>query len=257
MIVQIKEITPASALSPSTARFFKHDLKIARQHNQDKSKGQTSEGLCGEDVGQEILQEWVDATGLNAQQIMFGDSAQAKAIQEQTLADIMEDVQNDQVFQLVKRGSISINPVSPDLMSSLSPPRHSPSTPFQGRRHTTFAPSPSPGNGSFNSLVLDTNGSALIDMNGTSNRRKSIALRQTLLTTEHLPYSVWPKARSSRFHVTPATLKVPATPGVQLTPDLTKYRRMSKSALSSYKEEMKKQSNLKEEETSAPSEESK
>ena len=251
MVWQIKEITPETALSPSTARFFKQDLKIARQYNQDKSKGQTLEGLSGEDVGQEILQEWVDATGLNAHQIMSGDSAEAKAIQEQTLADIMADVQNDQVFQLVKRGSISINPVAADLMSTLSLQRLSPSTPFQSRRPTLVPASRSPGNGSFNSLVLDTNGTSLIDMNGvTSNRRKSSALRQTLATSEHLPYSVWPKARTSRFNVHPATLEVPSTtPSILLTPDLAKYRRMSKTALTSYIEEMKRQSDVKEEET--------
>lgn len=247
--MKIKEITPETALSPSTARFFKQDLKIARQYNQEKSRAQTLEGLSDEDVGQEILQEWVDATGLNAQHIMSSDSAQAKAIQEQTLADIMADVQNDQVFQVVKRGSISINPVSADLMRTLSPQRLSVSTPLQSRRHTLIPASRSPGNGSFNSLVLDTNGTALIDMNGASSRRKSTALRQSLLTSEHLPLSVWPKARTTRFNVTPATLEVPKNPSILLTPDLAKYRRMSKSALTSYKEEIKRQSNLKEEET--------
>lgn len=240
-------------MSPSTARFFKQDIKIARQYNQGKRKGPTFESPYECDVGKEILREWVDANGLSAEQILSNESAASKVIQEHTLADIMADVQSDQIFQTVKRGSVSIAPSAPDVMVQFSPKVHTIATAYRRKSSSLFATnghkSDSLSN-KYNSSIVDfssKHSTQLVDLNNPPEEAK--VLRKKLLHSEHLPYSVWPKARSNSLIPNPSGyIEQPYSNSftyntVQLNQpeSTTKYRRMSKSALQCYQEEIKNQ----------------
>lgn len=219
-------------MSPSTARFFKQDIKIARQYNQSKGKGQTLHSP-NSDMGQEILREWVDANGLRAEQILSGQTAASKVIREHTLADIMADVHNDQVFQSVRRGSASLAPATPDLVVRFSQKPNS--LPGQWRRQSTS------GRNSY-TCAADWGNIPLVDLMNRG-RKASLALRETLKHSDHLPYSVWPKARKPTILVTSSDEPLPSVSShaSHLAPDGTRFRRVSRSALHSYQEEMKRQ----------------
>ena len=241
-------------MSPSTARFFKQDIKIARQYNQSKVKEQTLDNVTNDhDMGREILREWVDANGLSAEQILSGETATSKVIQEHTLADIMADVQSDQVFQSVKRGSVSLAPSIPDVMVQFSSKVPTAYT-CTRRRISSFQMNISSqskqqqnSNNSTPKCSIDKSGILLVDLN--HSRKQSLILRDKLKQSEHLPYSVWPKANRPTILVSPPSVEEPLpTSGTsnnmsQFIPDPSKYRRMSKSALHVYQEEMKKQTN--------------
>ena len=128
IFLRIKEITPETALSPSTARFFKEDIKIARKYNRQSNNGDgmkrhstlPSSGLGGSggggnndyaplddscSLGAQILREWIAANGLNESKFFADDSPAARESQSQTLRDMLADVKADRVYQAIARAS--------------------------------------------------------------------------------------------------------------------------------------------------------
>lgn len=66
-------------MMPSDHKFFSEDIKIYRAHRKKYSNG---------NIGQQILEEWADISGLNKNELL-SDRPDAKATQIQTLNDIV------------------------------------------------------------------------------------------------------------------------------------------------------------------------
>lgn len=69
-VFQIKEIAPEKSL-PDTDRFWKHDIKVAREYN----RRNTTVGSTG-DMAQTVLSEWA-VSSLRVTNIAFSDVAVA------------------------------------------------------------------------------------------------------------------------------------------------------------------------------------
>lgn len=93
LLLKIKEIAPESSM-PRTQRFWKHDIKIARDYN--RTIHETN------DLGQEFLQEWAKVSGVDPK-LMCSDDPQSRIAQLQTLQDILMDAEDDEVYQTVTR----------------------------------------------------------------------------------------------------------------------------------------------------------
>ncbi|OTF72220.1 DUF389 domain containing protein, partial [Euroglyphus maynei] len=92
LLLKIKEIAPLSNLSPVSRRFFQEDIKIAREYNERSGPNN--------DLGEDVLREYATIHGIDSEQFMKPES---RAVQLQALADIVKDVEADQVFQTVTR----------------------------------------------------------------------------------------------------------------------------------------------------------
>ncbi|KAK8771143.1 hypothetical protein V5799_025612 [Amblyomma americanum] len=92
LLLKIKEIAPESSM-PRTQRFWKHDIKVARDYNRT---------LHESDLGQEFLQEWAKVSGVDPK-VMSSDDPQSRIAQLQTLQDILMDAEDDEVYQTVTR----------------------------------------------------------------------------------------------------------------------------------------------------------
>ncbi|XP_049513794.1 uncharacterized protein LOC119466483 isoform X2 [Dermacentor silvarum] len=90
--INIKEIAPESSM-PRTQRFWKHDIKVARDYNRT---------LHESDLGQEFLQEWAKVSGVDPK-LMSSSDPQSRLAQLQTLQDILMDAEDDDVYQTVTR----------------------------------------------------------------------------------------------------------------------------------------------------------
>lgn len=229
IFLKIKEITPETALSPSTARFFKEDIKIARKYNQDSgsfSGKVTLRNTCNpgnnytpldeqNNLGVQILREWIAANGLNEAKFFADDSPSARASQLQTLKDMLADVQADRVYQAIARGSnqLSQTVTTPEaLVASFANGKESqaqsgsPSSAAKRRNTTIGSYQHGPGSQSVYTIEVtkipesDGDGDAI---NLQKRRRSSIALRKSLIHSEHSPLSVWPKARKSDLDFLP------------------------------------------------------
>ncbi|KAH8031949.1 hypothetical protein HPB51_022147 [Rhipicephalus microplus] len=89
----IKEIAPESSM-PRTQRFWKHDIKVARDYNRTLHESN--------DLGQEFLQEWAKVSGVDPK-LMSSNDPQSRLAQLQTLQDILMDAEDDEVYQTVTR----------------------------------------------------------------------------------------------------------------------------------------------------------
>jgi hypothetical protein len=209
LVLKIKEVAPYSSMSASTRRFWKEDIKIARDYNKTESEGQNT-------LGEEFLREWAAMTGLDEKELM-SDRPESKVAQLQTLQDMLRDVESDEVFRSIVR-STQGNEISIEgRRHSLYPPGMS-TLPLDGdRRGSTIH---STGTGARRgstvlqaSMARRTSAFCLKVPEATGpdamqRRRSSAMLRKSLQATDHLPYSVWPQARprsDSRFTVTPVT----------------------------------------------------
>ncbi|OQR69318.1 laminin subunit beta-2-like [Tropilaelaps mercedesae] len=102
LFLKIKEIAPEKSL-PDTDRFWKHDIKVAREYN----RRNTTVGSAG-DMAQTVLSEWATVAGIDPR-VMQSDEPKARISQLQTLQDILMDAEDDEVFQTVtsKVGNLS------------------------------------------------------------------------------------------------------------------------------------------------------
>ncbi|CAN8001647.1 unnamed protein product [Ixodes hexagonus] len=83
--ILIKEIAPAASLQ-GTRRFWKHDIKVARDYNK------TLGGAAGTDMGKKLLEEWRKLDDTKG-----GDAANGF----QGLQDIIDEAEEDDVYQTV------------------------------------------------------------------------------------------------------------------------------------------------------------
>lgn len=67
-------------MMPGDHKFFSEDIKVYRAHNKKYPSGGN--------IGQQILEEWADISGLNKNDLL-SDRPEAKATQIQTLNDIV------------------------------------------------------------------------------------------------------------------------------------------------------------------------
>lgn len=93
LLLKIKEIAPESSM-PRTQRFWKHDIKVARDYNRTLHESN--------DLGQEFLQEWAKVSGVDPK-LMSSNDPQSRMAQLQTLQDILMDAEDDEVYQTVTR----------------------------------------------------------------------------------------------------------------------------------------------------------
>ncbi|XP_035233771.1 uncharacterized protein LOC118205589 [Stegodyphus dumicola] len=100
IILKVKEVAP-NTTDAAVSRFWKHDVKVARDYN--KTLGENE----GEDLGKQFLQEWANLNGIDPNTLNT-DSEESRLTQLQTLMDIVEDAQEDDVFR-----SISMNTPAP------------------------------------------------------------------------------------------------------------------------------------------------
>ncbi|XP_018496808.1 uncharacterized protein LOC108864879 [Galendromus occidentalis] len=94
LFLKIKEVAPEKSL-PDTERFWKHDIRVAREYN----RRNTTFGSSG-DMAQTVLSEWATVAGIDPK-LMSSDDPKARLSQLQTLQDILMDAEDDDVFQTV------------------------------------------------------------------------------------------------------------------------------------------------------------
>ncbi|KAJ6222573.1 hypothetical protein RDWZM_001118 [Blomia tropicalis] len=104
ILLKIKEIAPLATLSKANRRFFKEDIKIARQYNEKHR---------GSNLGEDVLKEWANIAGLDKNEFLKPES---RAVQLHTLADIAKDVEADLVYRTVTRNM----PITDNLARRLS-----------------------------------------------------------------------------------------------------------------------------------------
>lgn len=197
-------------------------------------------GADENELKEEIVREWANATGLDANRLLTPDALESKMIQSHTLQDIMQDVNSDSLLRKLRRDSHSISPVSPD--AEMIARRHFPD---MNRSHSivssagsVFRKRPTV---SFTTSLAATASSASIDMAENSGdiamtdllskRRKSQALLRQLTRNDHSPYSMWPRVQESDSRMT-------SEPSSPFFADGDKYRDISMRALASYEDEI-------------------
>ncbi|CAN7975450.1 unnamed protein product, partial [Ixodes persulcatus] len=112
----IKEIAPAASLR-GTRRFWKYDIKVARDYNK----------TLGEDMGKEFLKEWQQLDGTKG-----GDAANDL----QDLQDILDEAEDDEVYQTVRQQVANHPPMNfvHCLSRAFSVPDERKATPSYGTR---------------------------------------------------------------------------------------------------------------------------
>lgn len=109
IFLKIKEIAPEASM-PRTQRFWKHDIKVARDYNRTVHDAN--------DLGHEFLQEWADLTGVDPK-LLTSDDPHSRITQLQTLQDILMDAEDDEVYQTVTR-HVANQPPSASLARRLT-----------------------------------------------------------------------------------------------------------------------------------------
>ncbi|CAG2162246.1 unnamed protein product [Oppiella nova] len=210
IVLKIKEIVPLDKMAPGTQRFFKHDMRIARKYNRKSM-------AVGKDdpIGQQILEEWAEISGLDKNQMM-NETPEARETRLQTLYDIAQDVESDETFQTVMSKAFGLGRrlTQSVLFEGMGPRNSVANTPFQvltvgqeaPKAHTTgrrFTINPLHKPRASRANVLErlndsspysTSGSG-VPANEEERRRSSNLLRRSLRKSSHLPYSVWPTSQ--------------------------------------------------------------
>ncbi|RWS26052.1 hypothetical protein B4U80_11055, partial [Leptotrombidium deliense] len=102
LILRIKEIIPLGKME-TNRRFFKEDIKIARSYNRKSTIAMNSEQF-----GKQILGEWADIAGLDANQLL-SEKPEAEVTRVQTLKDIIEEIEGDDTYRSVTRAAVGSN----------------------------------------------------------------------------------------------------------------------------------------------------
>ncbi|XP_042897539.1 uncharacterized protein [Parasteatoda tepidariorum] len=241
VVLKIKEVAPRTSIA-RTSRFWKEDIKIARDYNTSMPASEADE------LGKQFLAEWATLNGLEPDALL-SDDAEAAMTRMETLKDIMEDVETDEVFQTVAR-SVSTSadprkisaalfmPISKRISVMTTSPNLSVPVVANGdqrRRRGTWAQTLHPTEDKpEDKLKLDPELqdvelrrpktlSVSPRVQRPSSSRNSVAvLRQSLMNTNN-PYTLWP-AQKPRFVVTP----VPEEPAALSTPSSPTRRRISR-----------------------------
>ncbi|XP_064486468.1 uncharacterized protein LOC135398867 [Ornithodoros turicata] len=93
VFLKIKEIAPEASM-PRTHRFWKNDIKVARDYNRTFNDD--------DDLGHRFLEEWASITGVDPK-VMSSSDPESRLTQLHTLQDILQDAEADDVYQTVSR----------------------------------------------------------------------------------------------------------------------------------------------------------
>ncbi|KFM82931.1 hypothetical protein X975_27020, partial [Stegodyphus mimosarum] len=229
VVLKIKEVAPRLSMS-KTSRFWKEDIKIARDYNTSMPASEADE------LGKQFLAEWATLNGLEPDALL-SDDAEAALTRMETLKDIMQDVETDEVFQTVARSVSSVadpRPLSQRFsILPVSPPASttSPTSQRKSGLRSWLRSSLQPTENGTSHQQLDPvlqdvelrrpHPQSSVGPRLPSGSRSSIALlRQSLMNADN-PYTLWPSASTEtsnkvRFLVTPvpeeAPLGVPTSP---------------------------------------------
>ncbi|XP_055933379.1 uncharacterized protein LOC129963216 isoform X2 [Argiope bruennichi] len=224
IILKIKEVAP-NTTEPAVSRFWKHDVKVARDYN--KTLGENE----GEDLGKQFLEEWANLNGIDPNTLK-NDSEESRLTQLQTLMDIVEDAQEDDVLRTI---SMSVPAAAEKVNRRLS---IAPGMNLQDAGPALRRASIAQSNMMKNNAMKKRRQSRLPNLmdavkedEGEGNQshipRKSLIYNQTLQNSEN-PYSMWPsKSRiqeMTRFNVSPV-----ATDGVSPLPNIRSVRSRRRS----------------------------
>ncbi|GAB6028925.1 hypothetical protein CHUAL_004721 [Chamberlinius hualienensis] len=105
IVFKIKEVAPPSSM-PETSRFWREDIKIARDHNRTIHKHDT------QDLGQQFQKEWKELIHKANGSALNEDSADDPN-QMSELACIVQEAEEDEVYQTVRQRSQRSKAVSP------------------------------------------------------------------------------------------------------------------------------------------------
>ncbi|GBM80321.1 hypothetical protein AVEN_132890-2, partial [Araneus ventricosus] len=235
VVLKIKEVAPRTSVAKTT-RFWKEDIKIARDYNSPATAGRIrGKQFCAEALKQ-IIKNYCSETlnGLEPDALL-SDDAEAALTRVETLKDIMQDVEMDEVFQTIARSISSVNPPRPisqrfSVMSvppNLAPHRPSVSEHVKDGRDRSKSLHP-PENG-HTEIALDpefkdielrrppVHVSPRLAKRPPASRSSLAVLRQSLMHADS-PYTLWPSeaASKNRFLVTPvpeeSLMTVPTSP---------------------------------------------
>lgn len=123
LVLKIKEVAPATSL-PGTRRFWKHDIKVARDYNK------TLGGSSARTMGKKLLEEWSKIEGRGKTDPAYTSSC------IQSLQGIIDEAEDDEVYQTVVQHVANRPPLSfvGHLSRSLSVPQEDTTTSAYGSR---------------------------------------------------------------------------------------------------------------------------
>ncbi|XP_022257205.1 uncharacterized protein LOC106472976 [Limulus polyphemus] len=190
-MLRIKQVIPTSS------RFWKEDLKVAEEHNKRISG-------VGRTVSEEVLHEWAKVINLDENRL-FEDTPESQKIRLDTLRDIVEDVEKDDVYQsvLLRFGGRKLQPLSKRLSEAVATQwrntnAETGSRKTFGRRRSTLRWS------SYTPQVMLTGDTVSnnelgdeVDMVVPDGAYKT-GLRRALLSSPN-PYSLWPSIFRDRY----------------------------------------------------------
>ncbi|XP_076341504.1 uncharacterized protein LOC143242049 [Tachypleus tridentatus] len=198
-MLQIKQVLPFSN------RFWKEDIKVAeQQHKRISALGRTVSEEVLHEWSEEVLHEWAKVNNLDENRL-FEDSPESRKIRLDTLRDIVEDVEKDDVYQTVilRFGGRKLQPLSKRLSEAVTSPWRNSDAESEnqsgfstgtrktfGRRNNTlrwssYTPQVTVGGDTASNHLGDE-----VDMVVPDVMYK-IGLRQALLSSPN-PYSLWP-----------------------------------------------------------------
>lgn len=203
IILKVKEVAP-NTTEPAVSRFWKHDVKVARDYN--KTLGENE----GEDLGKQFLEEWANLNGIDPSTLK-SDTEESRLTQLQTLMDIVEDAQEDDVFR-----SISMSVPAPAAEKVTRRLSIAPGVTLQDAGPALRRASIAQAGMKANQLKkrrqsrLPNLMDAVHEDEGEGNQipKKSVIYNQSLQNPDN-PYSMWPsKSRiqeMTRFNVSPVS----------------------------------------------------
>ncbi|GFR06482.1 uncharacterized protein TNCT_493201 [Trichonephila clavata] len=235
VVLKIKEVAPRTSVA-KTSRFWKEDIRIARDYNTTMPAAEADE------LGKQFLAEWATLNGLEPDALL-GDDAEAALTRMETLKDIMQDVETDEVFQTIARSVSSVSnprvaanqlfPISQRLSVMSVPPNMAAtkSSPIAEHKDAQRDRSKSvnPVLNGQSDITLDpefkdielrrpqVHISPRLTQRHSTARSSVAVLRQSLLNADS-PYTLWPSesGNKNRFRVTPVPeetlMTVPTSP---------------------------------------------
>lgn len=104
ILLRAKEVVPLGSLEPNK-RFFKEDIKVARDYNRRMTLLPPGTINPEETIGNQILSEWAEIAGLDPGTLL-GEKPEAEVTRRQTLMDIIGDVTSDTTYQSVTKTAL-------------------------------------------------------------------------------------------------------------------------------------------------------
>ncbi|KAI1305839.1 hypothetical protein HDE_01338 [Halotydeus destructor] len=215
LTLKLKEVAPLGGLEPNK-RFFQEDIPKYREYNQQQRKSLATGMGTGDNMGSQILREWAKVAGLDPN-VLLSDRPEARITQLQTLRDLVQDIENDQVYNTVTRNIMGQRSERNLLRRLTSSNIYAGSAADLRSRSATDPSYRDGGEAEMGVYYTNTSGRRLSttrlhpdDVMGgrglrprefETNRRASIALQRKLREAPHSPYSMWPNANGSKDDV--------------------------------------------------------